>query len=156
MDTSRWLDDAQQRDWRAYVEGSALLLEVRDRELRRRHNLSLADFEILVRLSEAPEGCMRMAELAELAYYSRSRLSHKIAQLEARRLVQRGDDAHDKRGVVASLTKAGRTVLTEAARDNVQTVREHFIDLLAPSELETIGRAFREVTTRIRRSEKPP
>lgn len=152
MGGSQWLDDAQQRDWRAFVEGSALLLEVRDRRLRRHHNLSLADFEILVRLSEAPEGRMRMATLAELAYYSRSRLSHTVARLEARGLVQRTEDDDDKRGVAASLTKAGRTLLTRAAKDNVQTVREHFIDLLAPSELETIGRAFRTVATRIRES----
>ena len=152
MSGTRWLDDAQQRDWRAYVEGSALLLDVRDRHLRRHHNLSLADFEILVRLSEAPSGRLRMAELAELAYYSRSRLSHTVARLEARQLVQRGDDDEDKRGVVASLTKAGRAALTKAARDNVQTVREHFIDLLTPSELETIGRAFRAVADKIRTS----
>jgi DNA-binding MarR family transcriptional regulator len=90
--------------------------------------------------------------LAELAYYSRSRLSHTVARLEARQLVQRSDDDADRRGVVASLTEAGRAVLAKAARDNVQTVREHFIDLLSPSELETIGRAFRTVATRIRQS----
>jgi hypothetical protein len=54
--------------------------------------------------------------------------------------------------VVASLTEAGRAVLTKAARDNVQTVREHFIDLLSPSELETIGRAFQAVAAKIRQS----
>lgn len=155
MSDPRWLNDAQQRDWRAYVEGSALLLDVRDRQLRRRHNLSLADFEILVRLSEAPEG-LRMSELADLAYYSRSRLSHTFARLEARQLVQRGNDHDDKRGVVASLTEAGRQVLEKAAKDNVQTVREYFVDLLSPAELETVGRAFKAVATKIRQSGSLP
>lgn len=156
MNDARWLDDAQQRHWRAYVEGSARLLDVRDRQLRRRHNLSLADFEILVRLSEAPDGRLRMAELADLAYYSRSRLSHTFARLEARQLVQRGNDHDDKRGVVASLTEAGRAVLNKAAKDNVETVREYFVDLLSPAELETIGRAFKAVATKIRQSGSVP
>ncbi|MFC7587976.1 MarR family winged helix-turn-helix transcriptional regulator [Nonomuraea antimicrobica] len=152
MGDPRWLDDAEQRDWRSYVEGSALLLEVRDRRLRRDHNLSLADFEILVRLSEASEGRLRMAELAELSFYSRSRLSHTVARLEARKLVQRCNDDEDKRGVVASLTETGRAVLVKAAMDNAQTVREHFIDLLSTSELQAIGRAFQAVAAKARQS----
>ncbi|WP_326794479.1 MarR family transcriptional regulator [Streptomyces sp. NBC_01808] len=149
MSGTRWLDDDQQRSWRSYVEGSALLVDVRDRRLRSRHHLSLADFEILMRLSEAPGGRMRMADLAELSYYSRSRLSHTVSRLEARRLVRRGDDADDKRGVVASLTRTGQALLVEAAKDNVETVREHFVDLLSPADLETIGRAFRTVAAKI-------
>lgn len=78
MSGTRWLDDDQQRSWRSYVEGSALLVDVRDRRLRSRHHLSLADFEILMRLSEAPGGRMRMADLAELSYYSRSRPAHGL------------------------------------------------------------------------------
>ncbi|WBB61755.1 MarR family transcriptional regulator [Streptomyces sp. WMMC500] len=152
MSGTRWLDDAQQRQWRSYVEGSALLVDVRDRRLRSRHHISLADFEILMRLSEAPEGRMRMAELAELSYYSRSRLSHTVSRLEARRLVHRGDDADDGRGVVASLTETGQALLVKAAEDNVETVREHFVDLLSAAELETIGRAFRKVAARIHES----
>lgn len=152
MSGTRWLDDDQQRHWRSYVEGSALLVDVRDRRLRDRHNLSLADYEILMRLSEAPEGRMRMAELAELSYYSRSRLSHTVSRLESRRLVSRCGDADDKRGVVASLTETGQALLVEAAEDNVETVREHFVDLLSPADLETIGRAFRTVAEKIHRS----
>ncbi|WP_020386731.1 MarR family winged helix-turn-helix transcriptional regulator [Kribbella catacumbae] len=149
MAGSGWLDDAQQRQWRSYVEGSALLLEVRDRRLRSQHNVSLADFEILMRLSEAPGGRLRMADLAELSYYSRSRLSHTVARLEVRQLVQRSEDDEDKRGVVASLTETGRAVLVKAAKDNVQTVREHFVDVVSPAELETIGRAFRKVAAKL-------
>jgi hypothetical protein len=53
---------------------------------------------------------------------------------------------------VVERTTATAAVLTKAARDNVQTVREHFIDLLSPSELETIGRAFQAVAAKIRQS----
>lgn len=51
--------------------------------------------------------------------------------------------------MVASLTRTGQALLVEAAKDNVETVREHFVDLLSPADLETIGRAFRTVAAKI-------
>lgn len=51
MSDPRWFDDVQQQEWRSYVQGSALLVELRERELRRRRSVSLADFEILLGLS---------------------------------------------------------------------------------------------------------
>lgn len=143
---TEWLDDDQQRDWRAFIEGSVRFIEVLDRELRRRHELTLADFEILVRLSEEADESMRMSDLAQLAYHSRSRLSHRVRRLEERGLIRRGAATDDKRGVTAQLTKSGRTVLRRAARDNLQVVREGFVDLIDPADLRALGRALRAVT----------
>jgi DNA-binding MarR family transcriptional regulator len=143
---TEWLDDEQQRDWRAFIEGSVRFIETLDRELRLRHELTLADFEILVRLSEEPDESMRMSDLAQLAYHSRSRLSHRIRRLEERGLIRRGAATDDKRGVTAHLTKSGRTVLRRAARDNLKVVREGFVDLIDPADLRAVGRALRAVT----------
>ncbi len=49
----RWLDDRQQRAWRALVLGTTLLFDRLDDDLRQQHGLSLVEYEILVRLSEA-------------------------------------------------------------------------------------------------------
>jgi DNA-binding MarR family transcriptional regulator len=144
-----WLDAEQQRDWRAFIEGSIRFIDLLDRNLREQHGLTLAEFEILVRLSEAADRSMRMAELAELAYYSRSRLSHRIKGLEARGLVSREPTPEDKRGVVARLTDTGYAVLREAAPDNLRTVREHFVDVIDPADFRAVGRAMRAVTDRL-------
>ncbi|RZU13479.1 MarR family transcriptional regulator [Kribbella rubisoli] len=141
-----WLDADQQRDWRAFIEGSIRLIDLLDARLRERHELTLAEYEILVRLSEAPGRSMRMAELADLAYYSRSRLSHRIRRLEDRHLVRRTTATDDGRGVVATLTDTGFALLERAAPDNLRSVREHFVDIVETADLQAIGRAMRAVT----------
>ena len=156
MGVPAWLTEEQQSHWRSYVEGSARLQEVRDRELRAAHQLSLAEFEILVWLSEAPRRRMRMAELAERAFYSPSRLSHAISRLETRGLVGRCASDDDKRGVYACLTEAGQRKVEQAARDNVEVVRRHFVDLMGPDELRTVGQVFQVVARSIRASAGSP
>lgn len=149
MSEPRWLDAAQQRDWRAYVDGSVRLSEVMERDLKAKHGLSLSEYEILVRLSEAPDRRLRMAELAENASQSRSRLSHTCARLESKGLVERDNCPSDKRGVFANLTDAGIAALERAARDHVETVREYLIDIIEPEDLEAVGRVFTAVLKRL-------
>jgi DNA-binding MarR family transcriptional regulator len=149
MSEPRWLDAGQQRDWRAFIDGSIRLWDLLDRDLKTKHGLTTAEYEILVRLSEAPDRRLRMAELAESASQSRSRLSHTCGRLEAKNLVVRETCPGDKRGVLAVLTDDGFAALDKAARDHVTAVRAFFIDVIAPEDLEALGRAFRAVTTRI-------
>jgi hypothetical protein len=52
--TTRWLDAEQQRHWRAYIAASVLLSDRLSRELQASHGMTMADYEILVRLSESP------------------------------------------------------------------------------------------------------
>jgi DNA-binding MarR family transcriptional regulator len=145
MEEPRWLDTAQQGHWRAYLDGSSRLWERLDRDLKADHGLTMPEYEILVRLSEAPGRRLRMAELAAMAYQSRSRLSHTCSRLENKGLVRREPCADDKRGINAILTDEGLALLELAARDHVRTVREHFVDLLSPEELEVIGKAFARI-----------
>jgi len=149
MTEPRWLDATQQRDWRAFVEGSIRLNDLLDRDLKTRHGLSMAEYEILVRLSEAPERRLRMAELADEASQSRSRLSHTVSRLECKGLVARGTCGADKRGVNAELTDEGFALLAKAAVDHVATVREFFVDVIDPSDLAAIGRAFAAVSEQV-------
>ena len=145
MAEPRWLDTAQQRDWRAYIDGSMRLHDLIDQNLKNSHGLSSAEYEILVRLSESPGRRLRMAELAESTSQSRSRLSHTCGRLEGKGLVRRETCDDDKRGVWCRLTEDGFATLAKAARDHVETVREFFIDVIEPADLEAIGRAFTAV-----------
>ena len=145
----RWLDAAQQRDWRAYIDGSLRLAEALEQDLKARHGLSMAEYEIMVRLSEAPERTMRMAELAACASQSRSRLSHTVTRLERAGLVERSSCADDKRGVLATLTDKGYAALETAAPAHVAAVRDLFVDLVEPEDLAAIGRGFRAVLDRL-------
>src|SRR3954453_19798928 len=86
---TRWLDEEEQKVWRAWLYSTQLLHDRLDRELTHETGISHAYYEILVALSETPERMMRMSELADRCLSSRSRLSHAVSRLEERGWVRR-------------------------------------------------------------------
>ncbi|WP_372594411.1 MarR family winged helix-turn-helix transcriptional regulator [Actinotalea sp.] len=138
----RWLTAEQQASWRAYLLGVARLTEALSRELDDDAGLSLSEYEILVRLSEAPERTARMSELAHSLVHSRSRLTHTVSRLEKRGLVERRSCAADGRGVNAAMTDEGYALLVAAAPGHVRAVREHLVDVLTPEQLAALGEAM--------------
>jgi DNA-binding MarR family transcriptional regulator len=155
----RWLTADEQRAWRAFLQASQALFNELDRQLQRDRGISHADYEILVQLSEAEDGRMRMSELAERALFSRSRLSHAVARLEKDGLVAREDCDTDRRGTFAVLTARGGRALEQAAPGHVETVRSLLFDRLKPSDLahlERIARAINEPPTPDRQAATRP
>lgn len=144
-----WLNPDQQRSWRAYLVGTTLLTERLDRDLREQHNLSLPEYEMLVRLSEAPDGRMRMAVLADSVSHSRSRVTHTIARLEKGSFVERVSCSDDGRGVEAVITNEGFAALVEAAPTHVAGVRSLLVDLADEDDFAAVGRVFNSVTDKL-------
>lgn len=142
VESPRWLEPGEMRAWRAFIDGSQRLLEVLNRELSDAHGLSLADYRILVLLSEADSQAMRMSDLADGIVASRSRLTHQIRRLEAAGIVTRQECVDDKRGVLAILTAEGRRRLEAAAPTHLEGVRKHLIDQLGAAEQRTITEVF--------------
>jgi DNA-binding MarR family transcriptional regulator len=143
--TTRWLDAEQQRTWRAYLVGTTLLMDRLDRDLRELHDLSMPEYEILVRLSEAPDHRMRMAQLAGSISHSRSRVTHTVARLEKDGLVTRSACVSDGRGVEAVLTDEGLERLEAAAPTHVEGVRRFLVDLAGEEDFAAVGRVFNAV-----------
>jgi DNA-binding MarR family transcriptional regulator len=141
-----WLDQDQQRSWRAYLVGTTLLMDRLDRDLRDRHGLSMPEYEILVRLSEAPGHRMRMAVLAGSISHSRSRVTHTVARMEKDGLVTRSACVSDGRGVEAVLTQTGFARLQDAAPTHVEGVRRFLVDLAGEEDFAAVGRVFNAVT----------
>lgn len=142
---TRWLDADQQRSWRAYLVGTTLLTDRLDRDLRELHDLSMPEYEILVRLSESPSRRMRMAELAGSISHSRSRVTHTVSRLEKDGLVERSACVSDGRGVEAVLTAEGFARLEEAAPTHVEGVRRFLVDLASEEDFAAVGRVFNAV-----------
>jgi len=140
-----WLSIEQQRVWRAFLGGTTVLMDRLDRDLRTQHGLSMPEYEILVRLSEAPDRSIRMAELADAVSHSRSRVTHTIARLEREGIVMRGQSSDDGRGVSAVLTDHGFSVLEEAAHTHVRGVNDYLIENADPADLEAMGRIMQKV-----------
>lgn len=142
--TPRWLDEDQQRSWRALVMGTTLLFDRLDDDLRRNHGIALVEYEILVRLSERG-GSMRMAQLADSLAHSRSRVTHTIKRMEQEGIVERVTSPDDGRGVVAVMTDRGRLLLENVAPTHVHGVRDHLVDLVDPADFEAMGRVMNAV-----------
>ena len=142
---SIWLDEEQQKDWRASVVGMTYLLGVISRDLEVATGLSMPEYEILVRLSEAPDWSVRMSELAEQVAHSRSRVTHTVTRLEAASLVERRPTLEDKRGIAAVMTPAGYERLAAAAPFHVRSVRARLVDVIPGEDLAALGAAMRGV-----------
>lgn len=141
----QWLDTAEMRAWRAYVDGGQRLMGVLNKDLQDGHDMSMAEYRILVMLSESSDGSVRMSELADGVLSSRSRLTHQIRRMEVQDMVSRSTCVDDGRGVLAVITEEGRRRLAEAAPTHVRSVRSHLVDILSPQELEVLGDIFEKV-----------
>ena len=140
-----WLTPCEMRAWRGYMDGNQRLMEVLNRELQDSHDLSLADYRILVMLSESADGSLRMSDLADGVLSSRSRLTHQIRRMESQGIVVRDTCVEDGRGVLARITEEGRRRLAEAAPTHVAGVRNNLVDLLTPQELDVLADVFEKV-----------
>ena len=145
---TRWLSEDEQRSWRSLVLGTTLLFDRLDADLRRAFDLSLTEYEILVRLSER-EGRMRMAQLADALAHSRSRVTHTVARMERSQLVRRATSPEDGRGIVCEMTDDGLDLLRRAAEVHVRGVRAHLVDLVDPDDLRAVARVFDAVSDRL-------
>lgn len=132
---TRWLSEDEQRTWRAFLAVNRLVFDQLDRELQRDAKIPHGYYEILVRLSEAPERALRMSALADRSQSSRSRLSHAVTRLEEAGWVRREHCPEDKRGQVARLTDEGFAALEAAAPGHVEGVRRHVFDPLSPEQV---------------------
>jgi DNA-binding MarR family transcriptional regulator len=146
MDEVRWLDAAEQETWRAYLDSTRLLLQALDRQLQADAGISFTDYELLVRLSEAPGRRLRMHCLAEATFSTRSGVTRAVIRLEQAGWVRRIECPDDKRGTYAELTEAGAAKLAAAAPGHVTAVRAHLLDLLTAGQAAQV----RAAGTRVR------
>jgi DNA-binding MarR family transcriptional regulator len=148
MDAVQWLDEDEMRAWHSFLAVGALIDRLVDAQLKEAVGLSHPQYEILVRLAGAPDGELRMTELADTLLTSKSGLTYQVTQLEKAGLVERRSCPSDVRGVLAVLTQAGRHRLEQAAPGHVTLVRELLIDVLTPEQLANLADALGEVSRR--------
>jgi DNA-binding MarR family transcriptional regulator len=139
--TPAWLTEAEQRAWRAYLAANRLLSAALEKG-HQLNGLSSSDYEVLVRLSEAPGHRLRMWELAKDTLLEKSRLSHQITRMERVGLVARESCPGDRRGQFAVLTEQGWQTMQRVAPRHVEQVRQFFIDRLTPAQVETLTEIF--------------
>ena len=146
---SQWLTDDEQRAWRGLVQMTSRLDARLNRELQHSSGLSLADYDVLVHLTDAPGGRLRPFALQRELDWEQSRLSHHLSRMQRRGLIRREECGDDGRGAYVRLTAAGRQAITAAAPGHVATVRRLFFDALEPEAVDTLDRIATRVLDRL-------
>lgn len=136
-----WLTDEQQRIWRSYLRVESLLPATLNRQLQGDSGLSIAEYAVLVPLSESTEGRMRPFELGNELNWEQSRLSHQLMRMENRGLIRREQCPSDRRGAYVVLTDTGRKTIEAAAPGHVDTVRKLVFDQLTSEQAAALGEA---------------
>ncbi|MCB0911555.1 MAG: MarR family transcriptional regulator [Propionibacteriaceae bacterium] len=139
-----WLSEDELRDWMQFRRLLTVLPARLSRDLVPT-GLSAPDYEVLSTLSEREDRAWGLRDFAEKMQWSRSRLSHHAARMEARGLITRAPDPDDARGSIYHLTEAGLQALVEAAPMHVDSVRRRLLDHLEPGELAALGRLSRRI-----------
>lgn len=139
------LDPTRMAAWRAFLEAHRRTTARLARELQADEDLPLTWFDVLVQLSEAPSGSLRMQELADRVLLSQSGLTRLVDRMEAEGLVERRRCAEDGRGTLAVLTGTGLARLRRAWPTHAAGVRAAFADLLTEQEAELLARALGRV-----------
>ena len=145
----QWLDDEQQRTWRAWLTVAELVPRVLDAQLQRDAGISHAAYVVLAMLSESPNRSRRMSDLARRANQSQSRLSHTVARLEERGWVRRERAAEDRRGNLAVLTDTGWDIVKKVAPGHVDAVREAMFSPLSGELARALGDALHTIVDRL-------
>lgn len=135
---TRWLDPREHAAWRAFLTMHAQLTARLAHEMKRTTDLSGADYSVLVGVSEAPCGRIRANELGAQLQWEKSRLSKQITRMEERGLLARESCPTDARGSFVVLTDLGRQTIERAAPLHVEQVRELFVEVLTPEQLDQL------------------
>lgn len=143
--TRVWPSRTELSSWRAFLRAHAVIIRVLEAELIAAEDLSLASYDVLVQLAEAPERRLRMTELADAVLLSRSGVTRLVDRLERVGLVSRGPVEGDGRGVAAQLTEDGLSRLRVAARTHLAGVAEHFAARLDGGDLTALERISRRL-----------
>lgn len=140
------LDAAEERSWQSFLDTALRLYGTLNRKLSEQHKLTLVDVRLLEILENSESGSARMGDLAERLLSLPSRVTRQIRRLEDAGLVLREASPEDGRGVLASITDAGRAAVTEAMTTYAEGIREHFLRPLTRAQVAAMGENCRRIS----------
>lgn len=158
-DPSLGLNTEQLGAYFALMEVGSLLQWAVEEHLRADGDLSYVQFQILARLVDAPQGRLRMTDLADGVVYSRSGLTYQAGLLDKRGLITRAPSPDDERSVVVTVTEAGRDLVARVLPGHVERVQQLLFDPMTGRDLANLRAVLGRVRDHMRanppRSAKP-
>jgi DNA-binding MarR family transcriptional regulator len=140
------LSETELRAWQALLHAHQHVTRTLDAELRSQHGISLADYDVLLRLARAPDRTLRMTDLAERVMMSPSGVTRVVDRLVRSGMVRRDRVEDDARVMMARLTNQGHHVLRRAAKSHLRGIREHFTGKLSQAQLRNVASGLEVIT----------
>ncbi len=125
--------------WRTFLRAHAGVVSELERDLEADASLSLASYDVLLQLAEAPDRRLRMAELADRVLLSRSGVTRLVDRLQTESLVRREPSPDDARGTFTILTDAGYRRLRAAAPAHLRAVHNNWLTHFSDDELRQLA-----------------
>ena len=145
------LTDSQLRAYYALMDVASLLRQGIEQQLRENADLTYVQFKMLACLGlDSPDGSLRMSELANEVVFSPSGLTYQAGQLEKTRLVERHRSPDDDRGVMVTITDAGRARLAQALPGHVAVMHSLLFTPLTANDVGTLAGLLEPVLDHMR------
>ncbi len=145
VDASGILDEGRIEAWRGLITANARVIEKIERALSEAGLPPLGWYDVLLELSGASDGRLRMHELARAVVLSRSGLTRLVDRLERAGLLGRAPDPVDRRGSYAAITDEGRALLRRMWPVYAAGIAEHFGGYLTDDEARVVAAALGRV-----------
>jgi DNA-binding MarR family transcriptional regulator len=145
------LDATQLGAYFALMEVAGLLRHAVEQQLREAGDLSYVQFQLLALLGlDSPTGSERMTDLADAVVYSRSGLTYQAGLLEKAGLVTRAPATDDERGVIVTITDAGRALLAQVLPGHVEVVGQQLFQPLSHKDAKALAHLLSPVREHMR------
>ena len=116
-----------------------------EQRLKESEDLTLAEFEVLARLSAAPDRRLKMVDIAGLLLASKSGITRIVDRLEEAGLVEREIPPENRRIVYAQLVPAGVDTFCRARSVFNDAVEESFSQYLSDEEVASLRGVLRKL-----------
>jgi DNA-binding MarR family transcriptional regulator len=143
------LNSTEEAFWRALMRVVMALPRRLDGDLMRAVGITANEYTTLMCLSEASGRELRMADLANAAALSASRMTRLVDDLQSRGWVTKRASSEDGRGNVAKLTPAGLAKLRTAWPAHLASVRGRAFDHVDPTNLTKAAQVLSQIAAQL-------
>jgi DNA-binding MarR family transcriptional regulator len=133
----------------AFVRTHTRLWERIESEMRKRHGLTMARYDVLAHVNMAG-GRLGLSELAEGIALSPSGLSKLLDRMESSGLIRREADPSDARAAFAAITPRGRKLVAAARTSHHELLRETVGGALTDRDLADLRRIMSRLDASVR------
>ncbi|MFZ6647813.1 MarR family winged helix-turn-helix transcriptional regulator [Undibacterium sp. TJN25] len=127
----------EQEVWHAVKQLGHIALSVVGKAIEADTGLSGADFGVLSRLEDIGGGSLGQTELGRSLEWDKSRLSHHLTRMEARKLVRR-EKTGSARGVEVHILPEGQQAIAAARPVHAAAIRQHILQFIGPAERDVV------------------